>query len=34
MSAPAPGYETDPRVDDYIDPLPDWQRTYATSCAI
>lgn len=26
MSAPAPGYETDPRVDDYIDPLPDWQR--------
>jgi len=26
MSAPAPGYETDPRVDDYIDPLPDWQQ--------
>ena len=26
MSAPRPGYETDKRVDDYIDPLPDWQQ--------
>ncbi len=26
MSAPHPSYETDQRVDDYIDPLPDWQQ--------
>jgi hypothetical protein len=26
MSASRPGYDTDKRVDDYIDPLPDWQR--------
>jgi hypothetical protein len=26
MSAPRPTYETDRRVDDYIDPLPDWQQ--------
>jgi hypothetical protein len=26
MSAPSPSYDTDPRVDDYIDPLPDWQQ--------
>jgi hypothetical protein len=26
MSAPRPGSETDPRVDDYIDRLPDWQQ--------
>jgi hypothetical protein len=26
MSAPRSSYETDRRVDDYIDPLPDWQR--------
>ena len=26
MSAPRP-YEKDRRVDDYIDPLPEWQRT-------
>jgi len=26
MSAPSPSYETDKRVDDYIDPLPDWQQ--------
>ena len=27
MSTPRPSYETDKRVDDYIDPLPDWQQT-------
>jgi hypothetical protein len=26
MSAPRPSYERDPRVDDYIDRLPDWQQ--------
>jgi hypothetical protein len=26
MSDPRPSYQTDERVDDYIDPLPDWQR--------
>jgi hypothetical protein len=26
MSASRPSYQTDPRVDDYIDRLPDWQR--------
>jgi hypothetical protein len=26
MSVPCPSYETDKRVDHYIDPLPDWQR--------
>jgi hypothetical protein len=26
MSAPSPSYETDPRVDDYIDRLPGWQQ--------
>ena len=26
MSAPSPSYETDKRVDDYIDPLPEWQQ--------
>ena len=26
MTAPRPSYQTDPRVDDYIDALPDWQR--------
>jgi hypothetical protein len=26
MSGPSPSYETDPRVDDYIDRLPDWQQ--------
>jgi hypothetical protein len=26
MSAPSLNYEKDQRVDDYIDPLPDWQR--------
>ena len=26
MSAPRPSHETDRRVDDYIDPLPDWQQ--------
>jgi hypothetical protein len=26
MSAPRPSSETDRRVDDYIDPLPDWQQ--------
>jgi len=26
MTAPPPRYQTDPRVDDYIDALPDWQR--------
>ena len=26
MTAPQPRYQTDPRVDDYIDALPDWQR--------
>jgi len=26
MSARSPDYHKDPRVDDYIDPLPDWQR--------
>jgi hypothetical protein len=27
MSIPRPSYETDKRVDDYIDPLPDWQQS-------
>ncbi len=26
MTAPEPRYQTDPRVDDYIDALPDWQQ--------
>ena len=26
MSASRPSYQTDPRVDDYIDALPDWQQ--------
>jgi hypothetical protein len=26
MSSPAPSYEKDQRVDDYIDPLPAWQQ--------
>ena len=26
MSAPSPSYETEKRVDDYIDPLPEWQQ--------
>jgi hypothetical protein len=26
MSTARPSYETDKRVDDYIDPLPDWQQ--------
>jgi hypothetical protein len=26
MSASRPSYQTDKRVDDYIDPLPDWQQ--------
>ena len=26
MSSSRPSYQTDARVDDYIDPLPDWQR--------
>src|SRR5690348_12188340 len=26
MTAPQPRYQTDPRVDDYIDALPDWQQ--------
>ena len=26
MSEPPANYEKDPRVDDYLDPLPDWQR--------
>ena len=26
MSASQPSYQTDPRVDDYIDGLPDWQQ--------
>jgi hypothetical protein len=26
MTAPCPSYQTDPRVDDYIDALPDWQQ--------
>ena len=27
MSTPRPSYESDKRVDDYIDALPDWQQT-------
>jgi hypothetical protein len=27
MTAPQPRYQTGPRVDDYIDALPDWQQT-------
>ena len=27
MSASRPSYQTDERVDDYIDPLPDWQQS-------
>ena len=26
MSVPSPSYESDKRVDDYIDPLPEWQQ--------
>lgn len=26
MTAPSPRYQTDPRVDDYINALPDWQQ--------